>query len=122
MTLTKEAIMSASDLSSRVVSVPEWGGDVRVRMLSAEEIEKFYTERHRNKTVGGMDVGMVRAGLVSMALVDDNGNRLFTDEEACNLNTKNNHVIQRLFDVVAEMNGMTEESKKAVASDFPTKG
>jgi len=41
MTLNKEQILRADDLKTEEVDVPEWGGSVRVRVLTGTERDAF---------------------------------------------------------------------------------
>ena len=98
--LTRQQILSADDLKSKRVKVPEWGGDVFVRELTAAERDEY--ESSIVKT-DGLDVTVnatnMRAKLVSMSVVDKDGKRLFTAKDVVKLGEKSAAVIDRIVDV-----------------------
>lgn len=102
--LTRDQIMAARDFETRTVEVPEWGGAVTLRSLSAKDRDNFESELSLTQ-----DLRNLRARLVVKALVDDEGVRLFKDEDADDLGEKSSQVIIRLFDIVREMAGMSDE-------------
>jgi hypothetical protein len=53
----------------------------------------------------------MRAKLLVKCLVDEAGERLFTDQDAPALGAKNGAVIDRLYDVAARLSGLSEEEK-----------
>lgn len=103
--LGKAAILEADDLAHEDVPVPEWGGTVRVRGLNGRERDSYEMRMavaHKN---GETDVD-IRASLVGRCMVDENGDRLFTDKELPQLARKSGAVLDRVFDVVARLSGI----------------
>lgn len=96
--LTKEQIASHVDLGVEV-EVPEWGGTVRLRGLSVAEWLGFRKEQDADGD--GMSAIVVRC------LIDDKGNRLFTDEEAPVIARQNAVVVARLAVKAQELSGAT---------------
>lgn len=112
--LTKEQILAAPDLKTERVPVPEWGGDVIVSEMTAEakdayELGIFEGEGASRKIKNDN----MRARTLSFALVDENGERMFTEEEVVKLGKKNGKVISRLFDIANRLNAMNEEAIEA---------
>ena len=106
--LNREAILAAQDLKTEDVDVPEWGGAVRVRMMSGLERDalgaslvgpdgKVSAERYKYKV-------LVRS------LAADDGSRLFRDDEIEALAAKNPSVLERLYQVADRLNGMSESA------------
>ncbi len=116
--LTREAILQAQDLPHEDVYVPEWGGWVRVRGLTAEERDKFEASilegQGRNARVR---MENIRAKLVALAVVDEEGNRLFTDDDVALLAKKSAAAVQRVFDVAMRLSGLTEEAVEELAKN-----
>lgn len=102
--LTRDSILAAKDFDQRTVEVPEWGGEVIVRGLCSKDRDNFEAE-----LAATQDLTNLRARLVVKALIDEEGNRLFSDKDAEVLGEKNSLVVIRLFDIVREMSGMTDE-------------
>ena len=129
--LTKDAILGVKDRELKKVKVPEWGGFVFLRELSGKErfdlqnrmVEIAEAARKKGlKDDEELGVEIVKGGargeLLTRCLCDQDGDLLFKAEDIFRLEEKNNNVIQRLFDLASEMNGMSddevnEEEKKA---------
>jgi hypothetical protein len=105
--LTRDAILAAKDFDYKDVDVPEWGGSVRIRGLSAKERDGFEASLAKSQ-----DLSNIRSRLVVLAVIDEDGERVFTDADAEKLGEKNAQVMCRLFDVVRNLSGMSDEDLK----------
>lgn len=117
--LSREQILDAKDLHTETVSVPEWGGDVRLRMLTAKERDAFEASVVEMK--GGkqkQNLANVRARLVSLCLVDENGEQLFKSYDVERLGDKSAAALQRLFEKCNEMNGLNDEDIEELTEGF----
>jgi hypothetical protein len=118
--LTRDQILGARDLKVVEVEVPEWGGRVRVSMMTGTERDGFEAETviRRGKKV---DVNMVnmRARLVARTVVDETGARLFSDEDVLELAKKSSAALNRVFETARVLNGLTEEATAEAAQGFP---
>ena len=119
MALSRDGILGAVDLQTEKVFVPEWGDDVIIRGLTGEELDAFQgsIRQFRPSFDGkGMEQVLVqdnmRAKLLVKCLVDEAGERLFSDQDASALGAKNGAVIDRLYDVASRLSGLSEEEKK----------
>lgn len=104
--LSKSLILATSDLSFEEVSVPEWGGSVRVGTLSAAQRER-YEFRLRKATEEGGEAECVRALLVAACAVDEAGQAIFTIEDVAALAQKSCIALNRVFVVAAKLNLLT---------------
>lgn len=104
--IDRGAILSASDVEYKEVNVPEWGGTVRLRSLSALESQTFA----ENFKKGDKD-GQVR--LIIMSAVDEHGDPLFTEADIAALQKKSMKVVLRLQNAAMELNGL-RDAKVAV--------
>ncbi|MER6534680.1 hypothetical protein ABT215_12895 [Streptomyces sp900105755] len=127
MALNRDAILGAVDVQTEKVDVPEWGGDVIVRGLTGDELDNFQgsIRQFRPSFDGkGMEPVLVqdgmRAKLLVKCLVDEAGERLFTDQDAPALGAKNGSVIDRLYDVAARLSGLSEEEKEELEGNSAT--
>lgn len=122
-TLTREQILKSKDLKVEAVDVPEWGGKVHVRELTAWEREQF---EKRIAATGGTvaqihkTLGDLRVSLVVHCLVDENGERLFQDNDAKALNEKSATVITRLFGICSRISGISQEVVDAAVGESAT--
>lgn len=103
--LSKADILGANDMTREEVNVPEWGGSVFVRRMTADERDVFeFKMLGENKTGKGL-----RAAYVGLALVDEQGKRLFSDEEIPMLGAKFAGAVDRIFEKVSEINKISAD-------------
>jgi len=119
MPLGKDSILQAQDIETREINVPEWGGTVLVRGLTGTERDSFEATVLQDRGKQGMvrKLDNIRAKLVARCLVDAEGARLFTDGEAGLLGRKSAAVLDRLYDVAAEMSGLSDEDVEELGKD-----
>ena len=106
MVLSKEQILQADDLKRESVDTPEWDGVVLLRELRGRERDAFEEgslDSKRNVSMANM-----RARLVAMSAIDEEGERLFTAKEATELGDKSATALNRLFEVCCRLSGITE--------------
>lgn len=118
--LSKDQILAAEDLVTEDVEVPEWGGTVRVRMMTGAERDSF--EDSLTQTKGKnvkTNLANLRARLVARTVVDEAGKRMFTDAEAGVLGQKSAAALDRVFEAARRLNGMTEADVEELTEDFP---
>ena len=113
--LTREQILGASDLGMEDVPVPEWGGVVRIRGLTGAERDAFEEgvirfrglADQRRPSPPEVRLINIRARMVSLAAVDGDGRRLFSEHDVAELGKKSAAALSRLFDVATRLAGMT---------------
>lgn len=115
--LTKDQILSADDLDTEDIEVPEWNGTVRLRGMTGTERDKLEFQIGLARNNGSPEVD-IRAGCVGKCLLNENDDRLFTDGEIRALGGKSGAVLDRLFDIVRNKSGMTDENLKAAARNL----
>lgn len=113
--LDADAILAVDDIQIETVPVPEWGGSVRVRSLTAKERDDFEVSliekkgRGRNQTRETVLKNM-RAKLVVRCLMHPTENaRLFRDDQAEALGKKSGAAMDRLYDVASRLAGISDE-------------
>lgn len=109
--LTRNEILTAADLTLEAVEVPEWGGRVYVRPLTAGERDAF------DASIYVVEGGTVRvrfeqrrARLAAWTLVTSDGQRLFSDADVDVLAGKSAAALERVYLVALRLNGMAPES------------
>ena len=106
--LSKTAILTAQDLQTEDVEVPEWGGAVRVRSFTGRERDAFEASMVRGEGRDRkVDLTNMRARLVGLTVIDETGQRLFTDEEVDLLGAKSGAALDRVFAVAQKLNGLS---------------
>jgi hypothetical protein len=109
--LTREAVLEANDLKSEAVPVPEWGGAVSVRMLSAKDRDAFDQSLTKGEQA---NMDNVRARFCVRCIVDEGGNRIFTDDDADVLGAKSAQAMNRVFAVAQRLNGMSKDAGEEI--------
>jgi hypothetical protein len=112
--LGRDAILSSKDLKQEVVKVPEWGGEVIVRTLSAFERvrwEESLTENDKTHPYSGL------IKMLSMCLVDEQGNQLFTDSDVEELGKKSIAPLLRIQSVALRLNKVDVKSLEELSKN-----
>jgi len=107
----RSQILGAEDIKREKVSVPEWGGaEFYITTITGAERDQFeqsmVTGKGKKRDVSVINA---RAKLLTLAIVDDDGKRIFSDADVANLGAKSAAVLSRLYDVAARLNGITDE-------------
>lgn len=109
--LSSDQILAVNDLEQRDVEVPEWGGTVLVRALSGLERDAY--EQSLTMIRGKEHIPNLtnaRAKLCGRAIINEDGTRAFTDQQLNALGEKSAAALTRIFEVVAELSGMTDDA------------
>lgn len=104
MLLDKNSILDANDLKHEDVEVPEWGGTVRVRSLTAAD--RYGLLDASLDSGGEINRQKFVLGMLAAAIVDESGDRLFTDGEVLQLSSKSFAALDRLIPVSNRLNGL----------------
>ena len=119
--LTRDQILKSDDLKYEDHDVPEWGGKVRVRELTAfdrERFEKRVGAAGNNPAGISKSLGDLRASLVASCLRNPQTNeRLFADADVKALNEKSSLVISRLFTICTRISGISQEVVDAATGE-----
>lgn len=116
MILSKEAIAAAPDLNPETVDVPEWGGSVLLRGLTAGEYQHFALH---GQTM--LNDGSLNAWVVAKALMDDAGQPIFgpNDDGVTVLSQKSGMVIKTLAEHVMKLSGLAADEADATGAKEP---
>ena len=123
--LTKAAILDADDLPRKRVDVPEWGGVVYVRSMTGAERDAFNAALiDAGGDDGRVNFANLRAGLVALTVVDENGARLFEDGDAEALDGKSFAALDRVASAAQRLNALSDDDVDALVknSDAGPKG
>ena len=117
-TLSKQQILDADDLKRELVEVTEWGGSVLLRELRGRERDAFEEDsldKQRNLSMRNM-----RARLVAASAIDENGERLFTNNEAAELGEKSATALNKCFDVACGLSGIRDADIEELEGNLET--
>ena len=116
--LTRDAILGASDIQTEDVHVPEWGGTVRVKGLTAAQRDAF--EANAMKTRGknvDLNFANIRARLAALSIVDESGATLFTPADVQALGEKSAAALERVFEACNRLNGIGQSDIEELAKN-----
>lgn len=105
--LSANDILSADDITNSLieVEVPEWGGTVMFRPMTAAECILW------NQKLSGPGKNEAWLSIFASCAVDENGQRLFTPKQLDDLRKKNVRVFFRLQHELMRLNGMGRGEK-----------
>ena len=112
--LTRSKIQAAQDLPTEKVSIPEWGGDVFVRGMNVDELQKYLALLHvsgQEVDVSKVDVSTSLITIVIFCVVDEQGTRLFAEEDAEWLKTKGAGALRKISEVAGRLTGISVEAQ-----------
>lgn len=118
--LTRDMIAEAIDYEMIEKEIPEWGGTIFLRSMTAHNYDAMQVWFARfGGEKGSMQVLLreepellngLKTTLISYCLCDKDGTFLFDDEEGrAILQSKSGTVIDRLYDAAMALNKLTEE-------------
>lgn len=98
----REALTRRAGFKRATVAVPEWGGDVLIRELSAGEILHipFIQETHKDHATPRVLAHMLISGWI-----DDNGANLFTWDDYDNLIAMPAGIVTRIANEISQLSG-----------------
>lgn len=114
--LTREQILSANDTPTREVPVPEWGGNVRVRTMSARDKDFFELAAIRARNDGDVNFS-IRARYAAFCIIDEKGEPVFTDEDIEALGNKSSAALDRVYQAIEELNRLDPNEVEALAKN-----
>lgn len=106
--LTKEAILSAADIEHEDVSVPEWGGTVRVRTMTG--LERDAMGARFIGADGKPDMSRYNTLLLASSIVDEKGDQVFSVDDVQALGAKSARALDRVLVVAQRLNAFGQEA------------
>ena len=113
--LSKDEILGAQDIKRVEVDCPEWGGSVMIQSMNGTQRDAFDAWCVANKP---NNMGM-RAMLVMLCAVDQNGRPLFSETDLPMLQEKNGDVLTRLFMAAHDINSLGRPRIEELKQDLP---
>ena len=108
-TLSRDEILGARDLPVERVEVPEWGGAIYLRSLTAAEQDRLQRESGTLENVN--------ARLAAFCIVDEAGASLFTEDDVEALSKKSASAMARVIGAIARINATTVAEREAIAKN-----
>lgn len=110
--LTREDILGADDRTFEEVTVPEWGGQVRVYVMSAQLGAQY------GHMIERLNDDLHLATAVVFTACDDAGEPLFGVEDIEALAAKSKNAVQRVARVSIRLNRFTANEVDQMAEGF----
>lgn len=112
MPLSRDQILKVNDLKTEAVEVPEWGGTVLVRALTAKERLDLTREMTGADGKINRDATLdLQIRLPYLCMVDESGARLFESEaDLIALQSKSAAALERVFGVAQRLSALTKQA------------
>lgn len=120
--LTRDAILQAQKLKTETVPAPGWGGDVIISEISAPDRLTLFRDyqslagSEQEKDLAAM------AMLVVRCIVDGEGKRIFSDDDASLLMAKNLDTLRQVFAAASALNGIGGAKEDIEGNSEPSPG
>jgi hypothetical protein len=118
--LNRESIRNATDIRTKPVRCPEWGGDVLVRSMKGRERDDF--EQSTLETRGGnreVNMANFRTKLLIRTVVDESGQLMFDEDDIKWLGEKSAAPISRIADEAMKLSGISKEDAEELVGNLP---
>lgn len=114
MAIDAEEILNCDDRPTERVDVPEWPCKVvYVRTMGGDDRDAFEVEALQRKG----DLRNLRARFAARCVVDESGNRVFTDEQIVRLGAKSAKVLDRICNVAKRLNAFSDADERELAKN-----
>jgi hypothetical protein len=123
MALKRGQILAADDRRYEIVKVPEWATDgddeVRIRSLSGKERDAFEASMVDVNRKGEQkrNVENLRARLVALSIVDEDGEVQFSNPDIKQLGDKSAKALDRVADAAQKLSGLSPADVEELAGN-----
>jgi hypothetical protein len=125
--LSRDEILAVPDQETEDVLIPQWEGFVTIRSLTGTERDKYEAslvsyqrDAQGRPQVKAIELGNLRARLISLVAIDEKGDRLFTEVDVLRLGEKNAVALDLLFTAAQRLSNLTppaiEAAKEALGN------
>lgn len=117
--LSREDILTAKDIETEIVEVPEWKGRVRVRGLNGAQRDKYQISlmKEPGKSKKLM-LDNATSKLASLCVVDGKGKRLFSQADIVKLAKKSGAALGRIYTVAQRLSGLGDDDIEELIENF----
>src|SRR5262245_6505109 len=100
--LSLDQMLMGNDTEYDLIDVPEWGGQVRIGSLTAEQMVKW-TEAKTETLLDRRNAGLL---LLVSSIVDADGHRIANASHVAAFRGRSAKVLNRIIDRILKMNGL----------------
>lgn len=106
-------ILGLDDCRTKQVEVPQWGRTLTIREMGLGDGMKFVSMLRESGGSNSIELtGEDIAGVVARGVVDESGERVFSDKDIPALARKNKAALMLLYTEIVGLSGDTEEAAK----------
>ena len=109
--LSATDILGSADLTPIKIEVPEWGGFVYIRPISAAESLQFISDSEK-----GANKSDSAVRLMVMSVTDSEGTPLFTEGDLPKVRAKSFRAIMRIQNEALKLNGLIDDGKEIASA------
>lgn len=109
MALNKEEILSAQDHRVELLKVPEWKGEVYIRVISGFERDALEASIRNPRTGQSTNLDDFRSKFAALVISDENGTRLFNDGDIVKLGEKSSTALDSILEAGMKLNKVTSD-------------
>ena len=106
----RDDILASEDLPLVAVDIPEWGMTVYVRSMTGTERDLYEVDLMENKDSPLKErLHNMRAKLVVLTTVDEDGERVFADEDVEVVGKKSATALNHIVEAAQTLNALTDK-------------
>jgi hypothetical protein len=106
--MTADDILKIEDRATVKVSIPEWNTTLTIRAFSGAERDSWEYELQQAQKAG-KKVDNFRAKLAALIVVNDDGSKMFSNEQIEALGSKSAKALDRIFDAFIKLNKLSND-------------
>lgn len=113
--LSRDAILGCDDATTETVHIPQWGGSVRVKSLTARERDRI--EQHVIGKDGKAKLENFRARLAVASVVNEQGRPLFAESDIAALSEKNGAALDAIATAAQRVSAISDQDVDELAGE-----
>lgn len=106
--LNRDEILAANDRKTKDVPVPEWGGVIRLAVMSGTERDAFHSARESLSS----SLGDFESALLAATIVGADGRLIFSADDIKLIRDKNKDLLDKLAAEAAALNGIGTKAQE----------
>jgi hypothetical protein len=103
----RDQILSAVDIKTEEMEIPEWGTTVTIRGLTGKQRASYFEDQQQEN----QPLWKFVSKLVVLGVVDEDGDPIFTEDDLEAIGEKNADVLDRIAAAVGRLSGFGPDSK-----------
>lgn len=114
----RDSILAVDDLPREAVFVPQWDQTVYVRAMTGTERDTYEADLIANKDLPMRErLRNMRANLVVLTAVDENGDRIFSDDDIEAVGRKSAAALNLIVETAQQLNALTDNEIEEIAGN-----